>query len=252
MIKRRRFLEVSSLASISILTDIRRKYSAQTSIRNKLNQAMIDIPQGDFIVGADEGMNLWQPKHRMWLPSFRIMKSKVTWGDWFQFAKLYELTIPNRPRQGEPIWGNDEDVRLVNFRDAEAFADWVGFHIPTEFEWERAARGIGGQKYSWGDEWDHTQYGFTNSDDWDQSPAGMIQICSQMRGEWTSSFPAPYPNQLPDSALRMQYQLCGHTHRVIRGGVGVKTYGVYSRSWMEETEVSAMLGFRLVERKQTI
>jgi formylglycine-generating enzyme required for sulfatase activity len=114
---------------------------------------MVLVPVGEFTMGSDKGDDDEQPIHRVFLDSFYIDKFEVTNG---RFAKFVEAI------QSEPPWGfadketpvvhSDRPVRWVNWMEAMGYCLWAGKRLPTEAEWEKAARGTDGRVYPWGND----------------------------------------------------------------------------------------------------
>jgi sulfatase modifying factor 1 len=115
------------------------------------------IPQGWFWMGWDEGAPSERPRHRVLLPSFAIARRPVTNAEYGEFLAATGAPAP-------PFWGDarfdgpTQPVVGVSWFDAVAFAEWrtrvTGrpHRLPTEAEWERAARGgLDGACYPWGD-----------------------------------------------------------------------------------------------------
>jgi formylglycine-generating enzyme required for sulfatase activity len=114
---------------------------------------MVLIPAGEFTMGSDKGDDDEQPVHRVFLDSFYIDKFEVTNG---RYAKFVE-TIQSEPPWGfadkeTPVLHPDQPVRWVNWMDAMGYCLWAGKRLPTEAEWEKAARGTDGRAYPWGND----------------------------------------------------------------------------------------------------
>ena len=116
---------------------------------------MILIPAGWFWMGA-EGRYTWEsPRHRVFLDSFWIAETSVTRRD---YQKFLDTTGHELPRQwNDPTFGDpDQPVVGVNWFDAVAYCEWYSqsigesYRLPTEAEWEKAARGVDGRLYPWG------------------------------------------------------------------------------------------------------
>lgn len=116
------------------------------------------IPQGSFLMGSEDGPENEQPCHRVWLDRFGIDRFPITNRGYKQFLELTQAQAP--PFWRDPIFSEpDQPVVGVNWDDANAYCRWLNaqtgeeFRLPTEAEWERAARG--GREvalYPWGDE----------------------------------------------------------------------------------------------------
>jgi len=107
-----------------------------------LNIELIPIPAGGFLYG----------KSKEWkrLPAYRIMKYPVTVVQYRQFCKATGRSMPSTPPWG---WKDTHPVVNVTWHDAVAFAAWSSLTLPTEVEWEKAARGTDGREFPWGNDW---------------------------------------------------------------------------------------------------
>jgi formylglycine-generating enzyme len=122
-------------------------------ITGKDGVPMVLVPAGEFTMGSDKGDEDESPTHRVSLHVFYIDKFEVTNS---RFAKYVEAI------QSEPPWGfSDKDtpvthadrpVRWVSWMDAMGYCLWVGKRLPTEAEWEKAARGTDERIYPWGND----------------------------------------------------------------------------------------------------
>jgi formylglycine-generating enzyme required for sulfatase activity len=124
---------------------------------------MVEILAGPFTMGTDSGEPNEAPAHEVDLPAFMMDKFEVTNADFAVFVEVtgYETYAE---RQGSAGWrvayseGKDNHpVVYVAFDDALAYCTWAGKRLPSEAEWEKAARGPEGFVFPWGDEWDPTQ-----------------------------------------------------------------------------------------------
>jgi len=109
---------------------------------------MVAIPAGEFIMGGEEpGM---QSERKINLPAFQIDRYEVTNAQYQQFV---EETGHSAPWGTFPVAQADLAVTDVSWEDANAYCRWAGKRLPTEAEWEKAARGTEGQRFPWGDAW---------------------------------------------------------------------------------------------------
>jgi RNA polymerase sigma factor (sigma-70 family) len=163
------------------------------------------------------------PAHRK---SFDELPERVRLAAWATFRlpegtalNTYTRVVPKHWPRAKPSPGElNHPVRYVNALDADAFAEWAGKHVPTEEEWEKAARGPANTIYPWGDKWvcdDPVEKNFiiwNRTDPAPRGPASALQDrpvavdqcpegqsgygCFNMLGnvmEWTSSIPKKYP-----------------------------------------------------------
>ncbi len=113
---------------------------------------MVYVPPGDFLMGAHDGdaYDDEKPRHTHPMPEgYWIGRYETTWREYRAFCKAMGRAEPSAPG-----WGAKDDHPVVNvsWDDAKAFCDWAGLWLPSEAEWEKAARGTDGWKYPWGNE----------------------------------------------------------------------------------------------------
>jgi formylglycine-generating enzyme required for sulfatase activity len=168
------------------------------------------------------------PEHEVDLDPFRIGRYPVTNGEYLLFVESTGAPVPESLSIGAPA---DHPVWGVSYEEAAAYADWRGAQsgyecrLPSEAEWEHAARGPGNRTYPFGDVFEATKcntreagYGSTTPVDRFPSGAsgyGVFDLGGNVE-EWTSSFYEPYPGAsfvYDDIAAS-----AGARYRVLRGG----------------------------------
>jgi len=210
-----------------------------------LGQPMVWVPPGPFLMGSDRARDPQayddeRPQHQVTLPGYWIGRYPVTVA---QFRAFVEAS-GHRPADPDSLKGpDDHPVVYVTWYDALAFCRWLSERaglpvtLPSEAQWEKAARGTHGRIYPWGDEPpDETRCNFADSDRGTTpvghySPQGDSPYgCADMAGnvwEWTRSlwgevWEKPdfgYPYDPRDG--REDLEAGREVRRVLRGGVFV-------------------------------
>ena len=176
----------------------------------RLPPGMVEVRGGSYQIGPHHG---WERKgigkrgKRITLRSFFIDRNEVTNADYQVYWKSLspEDQLARVPRFWEkkpeggyqiPAGRENHPVVGVSFNDALAYATWSGKRLPTEFEWEAAARGLGGLVYPWGDEYEAGRANDRDAALGDTAPVGSFPDgisgcgCLDMSGnveEWVSS-----------------------------------------------------------------
>ncbi|MCC6328704.1 MAG: SUMF1/EgtB/PvdO family nonheme iron enzyme, partial [Acidobacteria bacterium] len=122
---------------------------------------MVELPAGTFEMGFGDANAVSGPVHSVDVPGFWIDKTEVTNAEYLDFVKATNHTAPSHWVNGVPLHGTEKmPVRFVDLADAIAFAKWrsdrdkVTYRLPTETEWEYAARnGSKSTLYPWGNDW---------------------------------------------------------------------------------------------------
>lgn len=188
---------------------------------------MVEIPAGPFTMGRDDGDREDRPAHEVDLPAYEIDKFEVTNAD---FAAFVEATghQTDAEKAGKKYWGDsfgagkeNHPVVRTTWNDAVAYCEWVGKRLPTEAEWEKAARGTDALRYPWGNEWDPGKANVketglrstavVGSFGAGASPYGLEDMVGNV-WEWTGDWYQAYPGNTAGDAYY------GERCRVTRGG----------------------------------
>jgi len=218
------------------------------------------VPAGEFTMGSENGDSTETPVHTVYLDSYWLMETEVTNAQYDKFMEAGGYTATSywssdgwtwrtesnitQPR----CWGDNDyngpkqPVVCVSWYEAEAYANWLSsetgldFGLPTEAQWEKAARGIDGQVYPWGNQWDGSRVNYCDKNctyDWADkesndgyqytapvgsyptgaSPYGTLDMAGNV-WEWTADWYSYYQN----SSERNPTGPASGTDRVWRGG----------------------------------
>lgn len=123
-------------------------------ITGKDGAPMVLIPSGEFWMGSPdgEGEKDEYPRHQVSLDAFYMDKFEVTVSRYAEFVGSTNRSQPEYWDQVDSRKHGNLPVVGVNWQDAGAYCGWAGKRLPTEAEWEKAARGTDGRTYPWGDE----------------------------------------------------------------------------------------------------
>ncbi|MHC4923223.1 MAG: formylglycine-generating enzyme family protein [Planctomycetota bacterium] len=127
----------------------------QKAVRKAAPDGMVLVPGGPFPMGRKKVMTV--------VRSFYIDRTEVTCRQYLAFVRATGHSVPEGWGGGQPPKGKeDHPVVRVTGDDAATYAKWAGKRLPTEMEWEKAARGPEGRVFPWGDEWDERTGNFGN------------------------------------------------------------------------------------------
>ncbi len=200
-------------------------------------EGMIRVPAGPFTMGSDQedtegktaefGMvkPLYQdehPSHTVMLPTYFIDRLEITIEQYAKFIAATSARPPGDWKKGKPPAGRDNyPASGMNWYDADRYCAWVGKQLPTEAEWEKAARGPNAFVFPWGNEFDPKKANTGGSGLNDLAPVGSFPQgrspygVEDMAGnvwEWTADWYQPYPGS------RYQSDAFGQKTKVLRGG----------------------------------
>jgi len=129
-------------------------------------EAPVLIPAGPFLMGSEQGTERERPVHEVWLDAFAIDRYEVSNRDYESFQKSH--------RRSASSACNLCPVTLVSWSSAEAFCQNKGGRLPTEAEWEKAARGPAGLRFSFGPEADPARGHFARAFTSGAVPVGTL------------------------------------------------------------------------------
>ena len=201
---------------------------------------MVLIPAGEFTMGRDGGPPEEAPAHKLFLPAFHIDRNLVTMKEYAKFIQAKGPVGPNGEQyldiadednrihlvsdrwQVEPGW-EDHPASELAWPGAVAYCKWLEKRLPSEAEWEKAARGTDGRLYPWGNGPPTQELAFFGG--WrgesvpvgrypkGRSPYGVLDMAGQV-WEWTRSTSTSYPYDPKDG----REDLSAPYPRVTRGG----------------------------------
>jgi len=193
--------------------------------------------------------------HKVYLSGYWIYKTPVTVDMYRKFCAATRRSMPEAPHWG---WKGDHPIVNVTWHDAKAYCDWADIALPTEAQWEKAARGTDGRTYPWGNDWDEST--LRNDDDFDigsgspalvgsfpagASPYGCLDMANSVLQWCADWYDANYYKSAPD------HDPTGPTSgedRVLRGGSWFYfkeiIFRCASRSYGGPDDRSGISGFR--------
>ncbi len=225
-------------------------------------EGMVRVASGFYTIGRTEiagrskGAEIDTPQHTVELKPFYIDRTEVTNAQYKVFIDQAGHAAPTDWVGGSFAKGRENwPVVKVSWQDAVDYATWAGKRLPTENEWEAAARGSDGRIYPWGNDW---LPGRANI-----AAKGIIDVGSHPEGaspsqaldmignvwEWTADEFALYPGTYAKEPKRED----GVTYRVIRGGAydGNREHDAAYRGYVDASKVYEKTGFRCVKSAAT-
>ncbi len=234
-------------------------------------KGMVLIPAGSFTMGRtretpDDKTNMRpmilrddRPAHKVTLDAFYMDAHEVTQAEYAAFVKATGHRTPYHWLGGKMPAGQEKfPIHNVDWSDATAYCKWAGKRLPTEAEWERAARGgLEGQDYPWGDKIAPTDARFNtaegpgpvgqhkpNSFGLFDMAGGISEWCSDwFERTWYEKSPGQNPTG-PEAGA----------HKIIRGGAwsdGPRRVTVFFRNWVKPDQTTPNIGFRCVQSAVT-
>ncbi len=241
-------------------------FYSQTRIGKEPGETVL-VPAGKFIRGSNNRLPDEGPEYLAETKAFWIDKYEVTNLQYKQFVDATKRKSPKHWRNRTyPDGKVDHPVVFVSWFDAYEYCKWAGKRLPTDIEWEKAARGTDGRNFPWGDEFDvnrvnspvrwaalHIEGGTTpvGAFEGGKSPYGTYDMSGNV-WEWTDSWYVQYPgNQWPSENY-------GELYKVLKGGswwdcsfyqCGVSAPS-FNRSYFKQNIKNSSFGFRCAKDDQ--
>ena len=180
-------------------------------------EGMVYVPAGEFIMGSNIGDKDESPQQKVYVDAFYIDRFEVTQVQYAKFKQGYKYNenIVDETVHKEEWMDDNRPVVNISWNEALEYCKWAGKRLPTEAEWEKAARGTDGRKYPWGEVHDMSfaePDGIAEKAAWraGKSPNGAYWMAGGA-WEWTSDWYKPYKGSTFES------QFYGEKYKVIRG-----------------------------------
>ncbi len=224
-----------------------------------LPEGMILIPAGEFWMGAEDGLPDSRPMHRVYLSTYWLDRHEVSNRQYRQCLDSGACSPPKDQSASDDSMLADHPVTNVTWAQARHYCGWLGKRLPTEAEWEKAARGIDGRWYPWGNSdevvkarphvAERTKNGTApiGTMDFAQSPYGvadLVMSVSEWVNDWyAEDFYRSSPARDPQGPARGSF-------RVLRGGEHsdrpLELRASY-RGWDDMAYWGPSLGFRCAQ-----
>ena len=215
-------------AAVQAAAEDAAKLRAQRDLLGALEQIGLEwvtVPAGEFTMGSNDSGDE-QPIHQVYLSEYQIARHPVTNAQYELFVKANSYAAPKHWKNKKiPPGKENHPVVNVSWKDAQTFCAWAGVRLPTEAEWEKAARGTDGRKYPWGNEPPTEELCNFNSNVGDTTPIGSYPKGASPYGvldmagnvwEWVNDwYDEKYYSVSP--SVNPQGPASG-TRRVLRGG----------------------------------
>jgi formylglycine-generating enzyme required for sulfatase activity len=122
------------------------------ALAQPIEGSMAVVPAGEFMMGSPTGDSDEKPAHKVFVETFSMDKYEVTVGQYAAFLQAKGIDPPSDWKTMNQSAHQKRPVANVDWADAFAFCKWAGKRLPTEAEWEKAARGTDDRLYPWGNE----------------------------------------------------------------------------------------------------
>jgi formylglycine-generating enzyme required for sulfatase activity len=228
-----------TLGSARVSAPAKPEPTRQAKKQEVFEPELILIPAGEFLMGSDpkkdkQAREDEQPQHRLSLPDYSIAKTPVTNA---QYAAFVQATGHGPPKHWQdktvPRGQENHPVIYISWDDAVVYCRWLAkttkkpYRLPTEAEWEKAARGTDGRIYPWGNKWDAKRCNTSEDGPGKTTPVGAYPAGASPYGllditgnvwEWCATkWGKPYPYDATEDEWGDDYLKAGG-YRVVRGG----------------------------------
>ncbi|MFQ5852348.1 MAG: formylglycine-generating enzyme family protein [Candidatus Binatia bacterium] len=185
-------------------------------------EGMVYIPRGEFIMGTNMRWEDEGPEHVVYLHEYFMDKYEVTNADYKKFVGATGHRFPDHWKEGDyPEELANHPVTYVDWHDAAAYCQWAGKRLPSEQEWEKAARGTDGRQYPWGNAFYEDRSNSPQKKSKGTEPVGSYENGKSPYGlydmsgnvwEWVDAWYKPHPG---NNTASEEY---GQKYRIIKGG----------------------------------
>ena len=212
---------------------------------------MIFIPAGEFIMGSslDDLKNMADldefPQRKVFVDAFYIDIHEVTNAQYKIYVDSMDVEPPHRWENGNyPVGQDGYPVVDISWDEAAAYARFVGKRLPTESEWEKAARGTEGLRFPWGNGFDNTRANNSErlfpvmSFPGGKSPYGVYDMAgnaAEWVDEWYDAYPRTEDDVIPKEFASRDQRFPEKKFRVYRGG-SWNSFGKFLRCANRERE----------------